>query len=133
MIEILKCALAAAKLNERHQTIAESYYWLRQYKLLAEKAIAELESQEPDVVRLSNGTFDVIGSKIVPLGALLYLHTPQRTEPLIGCVNHDCAKCKERTWVGLTDEELMQTMSGEWTSQFYFARAVEAKLKEKNT
>jgi hypothetical protein len=20
----------------------------------------------------------------------------QRTEPLIGCVNHDCAKCKER-------------------------------------
>jgi hypothetical protein len=22
---------------------------------------------------------------------------PQRTEPLIGCVNHDCAKCKERT------------------------------------
>lgn len=22
---------------------------------------------------------------------------PQRTEPLIGCVNHDCAKCKENT------------------------------------
>ena len=22
-------------------------------------------------------------------------HPPQRTEPLIGCVNHDCAKCKE--------------------------------------
>ena len=22
--------------------------------------------------------------------------SPQRTEPLIGCVNHDCAKCKER-------------------------------------
>ena len=21
---------------------------------------------------------------------------PQRTEPLIGCVNHDCAKCKEK-------------------------------------
>jgi hypothetical protein len=26
----------------------------------------------------------------------------------------------------------MQTMSGDWTSQFYFARAIEAKLKEKN-
>ena len=25
----------------------------------------------------------------------LYSHPPQRTEPLIGCVNHDCAKCKE--------------------------------------
>jgi hypothetical protein len=26
----------------------------------------------------------------------------------------------------------MHTMSGDWTSQFYFARAIEAKLKEKN-
>jgi len=39
----------------------------------------------------------------------------------------------KRKWVGLTDEEVMQTMSGDWTSQFYFARAIEAKLKEKNT
>ena len=39
----------------------------------------------------------------------------------------------QRQWVGLTDAELMQTMSGDWTSQFYFARAIEAKLKEKNT
>jgi hypothetical protein len=38
-----------------------------------------------------------------------------------------------KPWVGLTDEEVMQTMSGDWTSQFYFARAIEAKLKEKNT
>jgi hypothetical protein len=39
----------------------------------------------------------------------------------------------QKPWVGLTDEEVMQTMSGDWTSQFYFARAIEAKLKEKNT
>jgi hypothetical protein len=39
----------------------------------------------------------------------------------------------QRQWVGLTDEEVMQTMSGDWTSQFYFARAIEAKLKELNT
>jgi hypothetical protein len=106
----------------------------------------------------------------------------------IGCVNHDCDKCKAvqepvavvsgyyggqcvvlpinparlfnsgtafytapqpvpvktyhdgkpwpvapKPWVGLTDEEVMQTMSGDWTSQFYFARAIEAQLKEKNT
>jgi hypothetical protein len=37
-----------------------------------------------------------------------------------------------KPWVGLTDAEVMQTMSGDWTSQFYFARAIEAKLKEKN-
>jgi hypothetical protein len=63
------------------------------------------------------------------------------------CVNLTCKKCysadfrlkhtappaAQRQWVGLTDEEVMQTMSGNWTSQFYFARAIEAKLKEKNT
>jgi hypothetical protein len=38
----------------------------------------------------------------------------------------------QRPWVGLTDAEVMQTMSGDWTSQFYFARAIEAKLREKN-
>jgi hypothetical protein len=38
----------------------------------------------------------------------------------------------QRQWVGLTDAEVMQTMSGDWTSQFYFARAIEAKLKELN-
>jgi hypothetical protein len=26
----------------------------------------------------------------------LYITPPQRTEPLIGCVNHDCDKCKEK-------------------------------------
>ncbi len=39
----------------------------------------------------------------------------------------------QRQWVGLTDAEVMQTMSGDWTSQFYFARAIEAKLKKENT
>jgi hypothetical protein len=37
-----------------------------------------------------------------------------------------------KPWVNLTDAEVMQTMSGDWTSQFYFARAIEAKVKEKN-
>jgi hypothetical protein len=26
----------------------------------------------------------------------LYITPPQRTEPLIGCVNHDCDKCREK-------------------------------------
>jgi hypothetical protein len=39
----------------------------------------------------------------------------------------------KRQWVGLTDAEVMHTMSGDWTSQFYFARAIEAKLKKENT
>ena len=47
MIEVLKLALADAKRNERHNNVAETRYWLNQYKLIAEQAIAELESQEP--------------------------------------------------------------------------------------
>jgi hypothetical protein len=39
----------------------------------------------------------------------------------------------QRQFVGLTDAEVMQTTSGDWTSMFFFARAIEAKLKEKNT
>ena len=30
-------------------------------------------------------------------GVPLYTSPPQRTEPLIGCVNHDCEKCKAQT------------------------------------
>ena len=44
--EALKLALADAKRNERHNNVAETRYWLNQYKLIAEQAIAELESQE---------------------------------------------------------------------------------------
>ena len=46
MIEVLKQALTDAKRNERHNNVAETRYWLNQYKLIAEQAIAELESQD---------------------------------------------------------------------------------------
>jgi hypothetical protein len=45
MIEVLKQALTDAKRNERHNNVAETRYWLNQYKLIAEQAIKELKSQ----------------------------------------------------------------------------------------
>jgi hypothetical protein len=44
----------------------------------------------------------------------------------------------QRTWVGLTDEEIGDALSvweltEEWPTFAYAARAIEAKLKEKNT
>ena len=54
--------------------------------------------------------------------------TPPAPQPVPVKTYHD-----GKPWVGLTDAEVMQTMSGDWTSQFYFARAIEAKLEEKNT
>ena len=52
------------------------------------------------------------------------------------CVNHDCDKCKEqRTWVGLTNDEVNNFAAGchlgnSVQGAIYKA---EAKLKEKNT
>ena len=48
-----------------------------------------------------------------------------------------CVKCsdKQREWVGLTDEEILKLYTGitkgKWDCLMY-ARAIEAKLKEKN-
>ena len=59
----------------------------------------------------------------------------------IGCVQHDCAECvarEQRPWVGLTDEETVEaawpllTVKG-LSNYKEYARAIEAKLKEKNT
>ena len=89
MIEVLKQAFADAKRNERHKNVAETRYWLNQYKLIAEQAIAELESQEPSA------------------------------------------------WVGLTDEEVNNAIKEKNITPLFtyrmIARAIEAKLKEKNS
>jgi hypothetical protein len=88
MIEVLKQALADAKRNERHNNVAETRYWLNQYKLIAEQAIAELESQEPvayinvekrilewaKLIRWETPT--IVNLPKIPL----YTHPPQRTE-----------------------------------------------------
>jgi hypothetical protein len=40
----------------------------------------------------------------------------------------------QRTWVGLTDEEIDKTHETQvWDARRSYARAIEAKLKEKNT
>jgi hypothetical protein len=62
-------------------------------------------------------------------------------EPKIGCVNHDCDKCRAqepsvKTWVGLTDEErdaITVMRTAKWRNRFRnHAKAVEQLLKEKN-
>ena len=40
---------------------------------------------------------------------------------------------KKRKWVGLTDDEIWQEWSSPKDSAIDFARAIEAKLQEKNT
>jgi hypothetical protein len=61
---------------------------------LVKERLAQPE-QEP-VAWADHGVVNWIADKQFKHASLLYTHPPQRTEPLIGCVNHDCAKCKEK-------------------------------------
>jgi hypothetical protein len=62
MIESLKQALTDAKRNERHNNVAETRYWLNQYKLIAEQAIAQHPPQRT-WVELTNGEIEGIKLK----------------------------------------------------------------------
>ena len=50
---------------------------------------------------------------------------------------HDGRKSSQRTWVGLTEEEINEVLGGdirdEPSGELRFIRAIEVKLKEKNT
>jgi hypothetical protein len=54
------------------------------------------------------------------------------------CTDQTCPKCKattppQRTWVGLTDEEMRDCLNGLPTQTIdVYARRIEAKLKQKN-
>jgi hypothetical protein len=129
-------------------------------KLVAAKAIAELESQEP-VAWVAE---DVCEGQYIDgrprkiwwecekgVGTAFYAHPPQRTEERNFCprcgkrtadltVIHTCTPPQgiyytpsQRTWVGLTVEEIAACCMESTTTQLSFYNAIEAKLKEKNT
>jgi hypothetical protein len=88
------------------------------------EAIAELESQEPDATVTSETGADITMSwwhePALPMGTKLFTHPPQRT------------------WVGLKDEEIDYIYTGieavhDEVDSDVLCRAIEAKLKEKNT
>jgi hypothetical protein len=140
MIEVLKQALTDAKRNERHNNVAETRYWLNQYKLIAEQAIAELESQEPVAWRWKthNGYAYSEQHYEGEDGQPLYTHPPQRTDPKVCCQQYDtCLEpctprgehLAQRTWVGLTDEDCRGMSAGDRVIAMWANRT----LKEKNT
>lgn len=52
---------------------------------------------------------------------------------------HICPKCKHQTplfvkeWVGLTDDEIKEVFYAAEDGYLFLSKAIEAKLKEKNT
>jgi hypothetical protein len=147
-IEVLKQALTDAKRNERHNNVAETRYWLNQYKLIAEQAIADLESQEHNFCpRCGKRTADltVIHTCTPPQRTVLQPKEIARPESAkVKDYNrgwNDClfasgiVKQSQRTWVGLTDEEAKKIETimiyGNW-SFLKIIKDIEAKLKQKN-
>jgi hypothetical protein len=121
MIEVLKQALTDAKRNERHNNVAETRYWLNQYKLIAEQAIAELESQEP-VAWVQDVEFEQL-----PEFAFSWVKTRLHDKPLY---THP----PQRTWVGLSEQQRNDIENDfEVVVSKHVFNAIEAKLKEKNT
>jgi hypothetical protein len=119
MIEVLKQALEAFAFmpNEiiKQKGVQEVIASLRQ-------AISELESQEPVAWMDGNGNlFSFVWNVGIQQGSK-YLDetlTPLYTHPL------------QRTWVGLTDEEIDGITCVKWEERGQI-RAIEAKLKELN-
>ena len=122
MIEVLKQAYQLLLTEPHAPTVCD------QLEVIFRRAIAELESQEP-VAWVCCGSsekhdidFYEDDVNALPVGTMLYTHPPQRT------------------WVGLTDDEIigvihplvMADMPDEATD-YEIAKAIEAKLKEKNT
>ena len=101
--------------------------------------------QEPvGYVYSESGVKSAAIQRNLPNGTPLYTHPPQRTEPIQSL---QCFHCQvtietlndkvmqlmaQRTWVGLTDDEIA-LINADYPHPQGFARAIEAKLKEKNT
>jgi hypothetical protein len=124
--ELLDLALEALRSAAAELYRASSY--CNTYEVLgntndAITAIQQARAAQPAPVQEPVAWMDKYGEIYKDVPEVLSTDTPLYTTPFAA----------QRQWVGLTDEELMQTMSGDWTSQFYFARAIEAKLKERNT
>jgi hypothetical protein len=113
------------------------------------QAIAELESQEPVAWELGvvNGVVTrrpVARPQRTEQEPVAYLCEPD-ANGLFGLPTPDkgCKDCfpvylhSQRTWVGLTDEEIKTIcLENGWDSSWQsmrFAHAIEAKLKKKNT
>jgi predicted esterase YcpF (UPF0227 family) len=84
------------------------------------EALAQPEQEPVAVVDANDDGYwaDILPDRNVKVGQLLYTHPPQRT------------------WVGLTDDEIAQGCKESWVTEQAFQSAVwwaEDKLKEKNT
>jgi hypothetical protein len=134
MKEAMKLALEAVK--ELHRTgdtqVFDMYYAQPVIKAL-EEALAKQEQGEPVLLIQSHRD----GFWCVDLTCKKCYSADFRFKHKNSVDKESLTTSQQRTWVGLTDEELeplckeWRVLFGSWTQEF--AKAIEAKLKEKNT
>ena len=126
--EAMKLALEAINnlITSSHATDPQHWRDARQDAVTAlaaiDKALAEQPAQQEPVGKIVD--CDFVGNSIarferhLPFGTLLYTSPPAQRKP----------------WVGLTDEDVMSIVFNfDVSSLSLVAKAIEAKLKEKNT
>jgi hypothetical protein len=127
----------AVQSAERGEPVAKRYCCHSCFKasggVMLDRMILCSECGNKRCPKASDHNFSCTGSNEPGQWGSIY-NTPPAPQPVPVKTCHDGKPwpVAPKPWVGLTDVEVMQTMSGDWTSQFYFARAIEAKLKEKN-
>ena len=133
MIEVLKQALEALERSvatcydqyAHQQVMSQPNHFINQTITSLRQAIKELESQEP--VAYIN-----VEKRILEWAKLTSWETPTVVNlPKIPLYIHP----PQRTWVGLTDEEItsVEYNNHPLNGIRSYARAIEAKLKEKNS
>ena len=105
-IDLIKQALEYLEDNQHHIADHERHTYVMMYNdcITALKARLAQSEQEP----VCPACKAKVLYECVACSSNNY-PPPHRTEPLIGCVNHDCAKCKP-----LTDEQRQELMSKAW-------------------
>jgi hypothetical protein len=111
MIEVLKQAYQLLLTEPHAPTVCD------QLEVIFRRAIAELESQEPVGYVAENG---VVDWNVCAPPILTDLYT------------HPLAQPPQRTWVGLTKDEVDSWNLPDHPTVFEFAQFIESKLKEKN-
>ena len=98
-----------------------------------EIAESEIYKQEP-VAWMNNKDFEPIRIRIMQEAyELADSNNPEGYNAIkVMCGDVQKMLSPQRTWVGLTDEEIGKLYRDGWSNNMEFARAIEAKLKSKN-
>lgn len=138
-IDAMKLALEAHCKDERHHTVAETQYWCRQYKLIAQAAIAALsEHAMREVQRLGQEIEQEPVAYFHPHKGFYWAKPTSISAPTIADVEplplytHP----PQRTWVDVPDEGikiLWIQYRAALPRYLCFAKALLARAKEENT